>query len=244
MKTTIFSSLFLLATTPLALAQTTAPVKPVLDRAQAVEVQVDLPAPPEGPRVLPTAEVSITYIEPVMAFAPGRVEILGTNLGLVREARVAGVVVPIVFNNGRRMVITPGEQTPGFANLELMRVGGKAVGRMEFTPCLSAEWRGGRARLQLHPGAEGWYLVQYSFRRLDNPIAFPGIHYGEMLDLSGQCGTFYSGLTFGDEAMAFPWMRVPAWAGPSVVGPMHVQALCLVDGEVSYSNLVTLQPRL
>lgn len=269
MRTAIFSALLLLGAAPIALAQgTTQPVTGTPNRDQIVEVGVVLPPdagtatrPPTLPDRgkigeiqvdLPVAEVpgmagqapkvTITSISPAMADNPGRVEILGTNLHMVREAKVAGTVVPIVFNNGHRMVITPGEQVPGFANLELLRIGGRLDAKMEFTPCLSAQWRGGRARLQLHPDAEGWYLIQYSFRRLDTPVSSPGIYYGGMLDLTAQSGTLYSGLTLDHYAMTYPWMRVPS--GASAVGPMYAQALCLVGDEVCYSNMVTIQPHM
>lgn len=272
MKAFISTALFLLGAAPLALAQgTSTPAPSPLDRSGMKEVEVVFghrpgtvaPAPgkldpipvagpvvtlpiPEVPGTVGQApEVELFFVEPTMAFDPGLVELRGRNLHMIREVRVGGLAVPVRFNNGQRMLIDPGDQVPGFHNLELIRIGGKLDAKIEFTPCMTAAWNNGRARVQLHPGEQGWYIVQYSFRRLDTPRTWPGIYYGEMLDLTGtHCGTYCSGLTPDDQPMAFPWMRVPTWGGPSLVGPMSFQALCLVDGTVSYSNMVTLRPHM
>jgi hypothetical protein len=271
MRTTIISALFLLGATSVALAQGGyGPAPAPLDRSGMKEGQVTLP-PPKTPGTLapapaidpvPVGDVPVTlpvttepgtaagapkvelyFVEPTMAFAPGLVELTGNNLHLIRQVLVGGTEVPIVFNNGRLMRIAPENQEPGFASLELIRVGGRLDTKIEFTPSVRAEWRGGMARVQIHPNMEGWHMVLYSFRRLETAQTYANTYGAAMLDLSGaQCGTLCSGEQPGHEPVTLPWMRVPT--GPNLMGPMHVQGLVLVGGQLSYTNTITIQPHL
>lgn len=218
---------------------------PKPDRGAMGEVQVNLPVATLPGTAGNAPRVELWSVETTMAFAAGTVELRGRNLHLVRAVKVAGKEVPILFNNGSVMQIAPSLQNPGFASLELVRLGGKLDARIEFTPCMSAQWHGNRARIMLHPGADGWNVVQYSFRRLTLPNVEPGAYYASMLDMNGgNCGTYCSGVNPGEDALTFPWFRVPTWGGPSAIGPMNFQALCMVGGQLSYTNVVTLRPTL
>jgi len=271
MKATIISALFLLGATSVALAQggygpapapldrggmkegqvTLPPPKtpgtpaqaPAIDPVPVGDIQVTLPVPTEPGTTVGAPKVELYFVEPTMAFTPGLVELTGNNLHLVRKVLVGGNEVPIVFNNGRVMRIARETQNPGFATLELIRVGGRLDTMIEFTPSVRAEWRGGRARVQIHPNMEGWHMVMYSFRRLDTPLTYANTYGAAMLDLSGaQCGTLCSGLQPGHEPIDLPWMRIPT--GPNLMGPMNVQGLVLVGGQLSYTNTITIQPHL
>lgn len=216
---------------------------PAIDPVPVGDVQVTLPVADEPGTAVGAPKVELYFVEPTMAWTPGLVELRGNNLHLVREVRVAGTEVPIVFNNGRRMLIAPESQAPGFANLELIRIGGRLDAAIEFTPSVSAAWRGGRAQVRIHPNMEGWHMVMYSFRRLDTPLTYANTYGAAMLDLSGgQCGTLCSGLQPGHEPVTLPWMRVPL--GPNLMGPMNVQGLVLAGGQLSYTNTITIQPHL
>jgi len=195
--------------------------------------------------VKPVPGVSITHVDAASALAPGRIDVLGTQLGLITEVRVAGVPVPVLHNDGSRIVIQPGDQVPGFGVLELFQPGRVHTAPIEFLPSLGAHWRNGRVSLRLHPGESGWYLVLYSFRMLETPNTYTGIYYSDWLDLNGpHSGALFTGAVAGDETLVFPPMRVPT---VSLIGPyrsMHVQALCMGQENVCYSNVVTLRPTL
>jgi hypothetical protein len=216
---------------------------PAIDPVPVGDIPVTLPVPTEPGTAVGAPKVDLYFVEPTMAFAPGLVELRGNNLHLVRQVLVAGIEVPIVFNNGRRMLIAPENQAPGFANLELIRVGGRLDAPIEFTPTVRAEWRGGMARVQIHPNMEGWHMVMYSFRRLDNAQTYANTYGAAMLDLNGpQCGVLCDGVQPDHEPITLPWMRVPY--GPNLLGPMHVQGLVLAGDQLSYTNTITIQPHL
>lgn len=199
----------------------------------------------DGPRVAPVADlrVRITHVEPAMAVDPGRMEILGTNLRLVSEVRLAGRVHPIVSNDGQRIVIRPGPQAPGFAPLVLSQGGYDVSTDVALLPALAAEYKAFRVRLALHPGATGWYVLSYSFRTAPTPVVMPGVYFNGYLDMDGpQCGALFSGSMGDGSPMVFPWMRLPASVSGGAFHPMMVQALCSSPGQTCFSNVVTLTP--
>lgn len=201
------------------------------------------------PNVQPATRATVTAVDPAMAYGPGRVTIHGTNLGLIEEVRVAGRTVPILHNDGRELVIEPGQQDPGYALLELVQPDRLIRDKVEFLPALSARWRGNRIQVELHPGEPGWYVLNYSYKRLRTPLVTEGIFYADCLDMtSARCGILASGFFASGERLLFPWVPVPRGVeGPGELGatiPMHIQALCMLEGELCYSNVLTLQPTL
>jgi len=193
-------------------------------------------------------DVRINYVESTTSWYPELVEVRGTSLNLVTAARVNGVEVPIVANNGRRLMLDVEQQDPGFGVLELAQGQGVVQGAIEFTPSLAARMSGGQVQFRLNAGGEGWYLLYYSFAREDMCV-FPGVYYGLLLDLDAPLsGVMWSGsLGMGPEVT--PWMPVPRGVfGPGGLAstrPMRAQALCIYDVESCYTNMVTLrQPTL
>jgi hypothetical protein len=199
--------------------------------------------------VQPNSGATITHVDASMAYGPGRVAIEGTHLGLVTEVRVGGEVVPVLHNDGRRIVIEPADQDPGFAALELVQLGGTTTGKIEFMPALSGHWRHNRIQVTLHPGEPGWYVLNYSYRRLRTPAVYQGIYFCEMLDMTTPySGQLSGGILRSGDAVVFPWVPVPRGletpGGLGVRMPMHIQAFCMLDDEFCYSNMLTLQPSL
>jgi len=206
----------------------------------------------------PVPRPHVTFVETTMAPAPGSVEVLGYHLDLLTGARVNGVDVPILANNGERLVLDVPAQIPGFGQLELLQPQGLIGARIEFTPSLAGRYQDGKVQLRLNPGHAGWYIVNFSFRARNEMLVFPGAYYGEMLDMtSPYSGVLFSGLMTG-EPMVFPWLDMPrvivgvgdrgiTWGPPgSFLGttrPLRIQALC--GGEdLCYSNMLTLQATL
>src|SRR5262245_14294691 len=90
-------------------------------------------------QIVPPPEIS--SIPPRNAFDPGRVQILGTNMGLVVGVRIDGQGVPIIRKTGTKVVVGPlAPRAPGFALVELRNAQGQTVdsATMEFNPTLSA----------------------------------------------------------------------------------------------------------
>jgi hypothetical protein len=201
----------------------------------------------ERTRAVPPARV--TYVEAAMSYEPGQVEIRGTNLELISTARINGVELPILANDGQRIVVEPPNQDPGYGVLELAHPGQSLSEPIAFLPALSGRWQGQNVQLRLHPGEPGWYVLRYSFRRLATPLAYPETYYWEMLDMSSPFSeTLFAGPLNGGEPIVFPWMPVPrglsGTGGLGGLAPMRVQALCLLGGEMCFSNMLTLQPTL
>lgn len=197
------------------------------------------------PIVRDARRVDVTHVDASMAFAPGLVSLYGRNLGLVTEVRLGDLVVPVVRNDGARLMIQLAPQDPGFADLRVFQGQRSLERKIEFLPSLKAQWRNGRVGLTLHPGAPGWYVVLFSFRRLDTPNQYPGIYYSEWLDMSGShTGALYTGPVEGDESLVFPAMRMPLAGGIGAWRTMHVQAICMGQESTCYSNAVTLRPTL
>ena len=65
---------------------------------------------------------TIRSVNSTSAFAPGRIVIHGTSLGIVTQVLIAGEVVPIVKNTGSRLSVQPPPEDPGFATLELRSI--------------------------------------------------------------------------------------------------------------------------
>jgi len=190
--------------------------------------------------------VRVTHVDASMAFAPGRVSILGENLQLVTAVRLGDTKVPVVSNDGQKMVIQLGPQDPGFDQLQLY-VGDRPFGApIEFLPSLKGHWRNpNRVTLSLHPGASGTYLLMYSFRRLPKANEYPGIYYCEWLDMNlFRSGSLFAGYVEGDEVLTFPEMRIPLWRIGYPNGILHVQALCASRESTCYSNVLSLAPTM
>lgn len=196
---------------------------------------------------VPAPRAHVTAVATSEAREPGLVEVRGSALELVTAARVNGHAIPLVANDGARLLLAPPPQVPGFGWLELVQPQDVLGARIEFTPSLSARWDDSLVRLRLHAGHGGWYVIHYSFKPLDEMIAYPGAYYGQMLDLSSP----FSGVLFAGLAepgpMDFPWMPIPRnLQGPGAFASgraMRVQALC-GGSDLCYSNMLTLQPTL
>lgn len=200
----------------------------------------------------------VTFVETTPAPDPGSVEILGYHLDLLTGARVNGVDVPILANNGERLVLDVPPQFPGFGELELLQPQGLHKARIEFTPSLAGRYVDGRVQLRLNPGHAGWYIVSFSYRARNEMMVYPGAYYGEMLDMtSPYSGVLFSGL-MGGEPMVFPWLEMPrvivgvgdrgiTWGPPGsfygTTRPLRIQSLC-GGADLCYSNMLTFQPTL
>lgn len=184
-------------------------------------------------------EPSISEIPAEKAFDPGNVTVFGSLLGLVTEARVNGVVYPIVRNTGTRLVVGPvAPQPPGFGTVALFYGGGTTTGTLELTPSLKAVRRGTRAITTIDNGDVGTYVLAGSFRRLPALVPDAGIYYGRLIPLTAEVlatGVF----TDATEVTIRP--MIPIEFG-LIGAPFNLQARCSVgaEGFLSYSNMVTV----
>jgi hypothetical protein len=182
---------------------------------------------------------SISEIPAEKAFDPGNVTVFGSLLGLVTEARVNGVVYPIVRNTGSRLVVGPvAPQPPGFGSVELFYGGGTASGTLELTPSLVAVRRGTRAITTIDNGDVGTFVLAGSFRRLPVLAADDGIYYGRLIPLNSS--VLATG-AFTDETTVTIRPMIPIEIG-LIGAPFNLQARCSVgaEGFLSYTNMVTV----
>jgi hypothetical protein len=212
---------------------------------------------PRSDALRPIPRPHITFVETTRAEDPGSVEVHGTALGRITAARVSGAEVPILANDGKRIVLDVPPQVPGFGQLELLQPQDVQRVAIEFTPSLRARYApgAGSVQLTLNSGMPGLYLVSYSYRAREQLLTFPGTYHGLMLDMSSPfSGTLFSGLT-DVEVIDFPWIPLPrlivgvgdrgiTWGLPgSYLGqtrPLLFQAL-RGGAEPAYSNVVTLE---
>lgn len=191
------------------------------------------------PRPAPTPVV--TEVGHGMAIEPGRIAVLGENLGLIRTVRLDGVEVPILRKTATRLVFEPAPDLPGFHALELDHGGGRIVRTLELTPTLAVRRAGDYLAVTVHGSDRGWYELDYSFRLAGTPQYYPGINFPNLLDFN----TPHSGIAYGaylpDGNRATVLWEVPPMM--AVTAPVHLQALCTtLDGVMCYSNAVTVLP--
>lgn len=181
----------------------------------------------------------ITSIPPRVAFDPVRVAILGTNLGIVTEVRVNGVVTPIVRVTATRLVVGPvPPQIPGFGTVELVYGRGTVVGTIEFTPTLSASRRGTRVMSRLNNGEPGAFVLRFSYERLPALEVDDGIYYGRLIPADS--AVLAAGV-FADELPVEVVARLPIEVG-LIGAPLNLQSLntFAASGVQSYSNLAVV----
>jgi hypothetical protein len=182
---------------------------------------------------------TISSIPPRKAFDLERIAILGSNLGLVTDVRVNGIVAPIVRVTGTRIVVGPvPPQDPGFGTVELIHGRGIVTGTIELTPTLRAERRGLRLTSTLRNGDVGAYVLRFDYERLPAPVVEPGIYYGRLLPLDAQV---LSAGTFADAEPLTILSRMPIEVG-LIGAPLSLQAQCVIGVEAvqSYSNLAAV----
>jgi hypothetical protein len=192
---------------------------------------------------------TVTHIDKAEACGPGSVELRGRNLELITNVRVAGVEVPMLANDGLRIVFAPPPQIPGFQSLELVQPQGVLAETMVFTPALSGRWLEDHVRLRLDAGGAGWYILNYSFRARRVPLAYPNTHYGEMLDMTIPfSGQLAGGILENADIVQLPPIHVPRGlrtvGGLGTLRPMHVQAYVMTGVNLCFSNLYTLVPAM
>jgi len=196
---------------------------------------------PQESRALPAPKPVVTEVGHGMAIAPGRIAVLGENLGLIRTVRLDGQELPVLRNTGTRLVLEPAPGLPGFHALELEHGQGTFERALELTPTLAARRTGDFLAVSVHGSDRGWYELAYSFRRARTPQYFPGINFPSLLDFD----TPHSGIAYAaylpDGNRATILWQVPPVMG--VLAPVHLQALCTsLDGTLCHSNLVTVLP--
>jgi hypothetical protein len=246
MKRFIIGAALLLGALPFALAQDGGIVVTPLP-SDAKQAQDKKPVYPRKDTARPEGRPTITYVEPAMAKEPGRISIQGTNLGLIMEVRVNGTVVPVVRNDGTEIVITPGNQDPGIARLELVNADEVLSTRLNFRPSLHGRYRGNKVQVALDPGLPGFYFVNYSFKPARFPGITAGVYYMDLLDMTTpHSGMLVGGFSSDGAPMAFPWSPIPhglqGVGGPGTVMPMNIQAFLMFGDEYCWSNMLTLQP--
>jgi hypothetical protein len=193
------------------------------------------------------AETVITQVESMMAYEPGPVSIVGKQLGLVTAVKVDGQAVPVLRNTGSEIVINPGYQDPGFAQLELVKPGRTVTGWIEFTPSLRATRNGNLIRVMLNPGEDGFHWLYWSYRRLETPVTFPNVYYSGMLNLN----VHGSGILCAAECVEGELLIETVPVPPVLIGEYHhffgehplsgainLQAYCLLGSDQCFSNMV------
>jgi hypothetical protein len=185
----------------------------------------------------------IDTVEATMAYEPEGVTIRGAELGLVRQVRINDVPVMVVDNTGGMLVIEPGPQIPGFAQLELLSPRGTAAAEIEFMPSLRVCGSLDTLQVTLRAGEPGPYWVYYSMGLNPTPVAFPHAYHLALLDMTAHpCGLLASGFTCG------PPMTLTFDVPPGFQYPIHFQAVCLYNSEPlseeewSFSNSARLEP--
>jgi hypothetical protein len=184
-----------------------------------------------------------------MAYEPGPVEIRGTGLGLVTGLRLNGHALDILSNSGRRIVFEPPNQAPGFGLLELVRPHDSLTEPIEFMPSLQARWSGDQFQVRLNPGYPGWVVLSYSLRRNLLMHNVPDAYYGEWLDFSTPHSGVLTALVLSDgNPLELPWMRMPRGlmehGGLGTTRPIYLQAFCMLEHELCFTNMVSVQPAL
>jgi len=189
---------------------------------------------PEHPKV------QIDSVGAAMAYEPGAVTIRGTDLGMVKLARIDGVVAPIVAQSDNALVIAPKPGEPGFGQLELFSPFGTLASTIELMPTVQVQAKDDVLRLTLRGGQPGPYWVFYSLDLRATPYVHPGMYYGSMLDMTARrSGLVAKGVSDGNPfTLAFP-------APPGWTYPIHFQALCqygAIDRDWSFSNAFSQSP--
>lgn len=196
---------------------------------------------PQESHLLPAPTPRVTEVGHGMAIEPGRIAVLGKNLGLVHTVRLDGVELPILRNTGTRLVIEPAPGFPGFHALELVHGQGRIERALELTPTLAAKRAGDLLAITVHGSDRGWYELEYSFRLAGAPQYYPGINFPRLIDMNAPL----SGVAFGaylpdGNRATLLWQVPPVMA---VQLPIHLQALCTsLDGVMCFSNAVTVHP--
>lgn len=180
----------------------------------------------------------IRNIEVVSSSDPGGVTVTGVDLGLVWQASLDGVPVPIRRYTSKGLVLDPGPWAPGFSRLELDHPTGTLNGTVEFLPSLKVRRNHNQIQVTLNPGNRAVYWVHYSFDTYDTMQLFDGVYYGQWLDLTGSnCGLYAVGHAVLGEPLVFPWETVPDLG---LIGSLRLQALCYApegQGEWCFSNV-------
>jgi len=196
---------------------------------------------PQESRPQPAPTPRVTEVGHGMAIAPGRIAVLGENLGLIHTVRLDGVELPILRKTATRLVIEPAPGFPGFHALELAHGQGTFERALELTPTLAARRAGDFLAITVHGSDRGWYELEYSFRLAGAPQYYPGINFPRLIDLD----TPLSGVAYGaylpdGNRATVLWQVPPVMA---VQMPIHLQALCTsLDGVMCFSNPVTVHP--
>lgn len=177
------------------------------------------------------------------------VAIRGLELDTVTEARVGGVVQPILARSETELVLRPARRDPGFADLELVSPEGTFTlpDGFESLPSLQATpgAPGGTTTLELENGASGAFVLMLSLELRAAPlfVTDPPTWYGLWLDMvPGRSGRLAVDAfdSSGRATFAYSVPTNPALAGLSV----HLQALCqrglFGPGRYSFTNLVSL----
>jgi hypothetical protein len=160
-------------------------------------------------KILPN-DVTITDVESVMSFETNLVTIRGTNLALVNKVLVRDLMVPIVSKSGTQLVIRTEPTDPGFAGITLFYPGGQVACTLEFTPTVLVRRHSNRVQVTVHSGEPGFYWVYYSYKRLAQPYAEPGVWYMRLIDLAEPYGGLLAvGHTREEGPVDLPWQVVP-----------------------------------
>lgn len=192
------------------------------------------------------SQTVITSIGSTMSYEPGHVTILGRGFDLVSQVRIDGQAVLVICNTGTEIVIQPGVMDPGFYRVELVRPGTIVRGWMEFAPTLRAARFDEGLRLLVNPGERGEIYVNWSFGCLDVPAIVPGAYYMQMLDLdTPRSGALSWTHSWTGEPLVIMAPLPPTIAGIGLLDlhrGIHLQAFCLYDGDMCFTNMATVPP--
>lgn len=200
-------------------------------------------AHPQNAPALAAPKPVVTEVGHGMAIAPGRIAILGENLGLIRTVRLDGIEIPVLRNTGTRLVIEPAPGEPGFHALELVHGQGKFERALELTPTLDARRVGDHLAVTVHGSDRGFYELDYSLRLAATPVYYPGINFPNLLDMTIPHAGIANAAFLPDGGRTTWLWHVPVPVMLAFAGPVHMQALCTsLDGVICYSNAVTVRP--